>query len=198
MEEEEKLNTATPSSDVEDVKQDNVTENLSKAVKEKNTIIRTLKDEIDAYKKNLEELREEIKKKKEDDPFLDDGLDKKFEELSNKKEELEKTVKAYEKQTQMAMVDSEIARLEAKYPDFADKELDVLMDVYSKTDGKVRNLGIIEDIYLAKKLREENKDKEAMQKRAVASTETPTAGSPPEDKPRGIAEAFARWRHKIK
>ena len=207
---QETTNSASPveengSSVAPDDKQESVKPDLSKAVAEKNKIIKGLKQEVGEYRNEIETLKQElskIKKQEEEDPFLSEDekksseFEKKIIELEQKKNEIESKLKEQEIAAQVHAIDNKLAELKKLDPNLTESDLlDILVEVKRKTGGRVNDLSLFDDIYWAKKARRDKK----IQNRETIATETPTQlAAPIAEKPRNVHEAFELLRRRRK
>jgi len=149
---------------------------LSKAVREKNKIIKELKEKIRTLNQAMKQPEEQPTAEKPND---------------------EKQV--LEVQQRISEINQKCNELEQKYKDapIPFNRVDVLLEVYRKTGGVVNDLDILEDVYLASLKRKEAEMSQVSEARKHASTETPSGqGAGVEYEPRSLDEAFALLKGK--
>jgi ribose 5-phosphate isomerase len=151
---------------------------LAKAVKEKNKIIRELKEKVRAMNEGMKEVKE---------------VQKEVPKEVQKEVEPENPA---EVQQRISEINQKCNELEQKYKDSAVPfdRVNVLLDVYKKTGGVVNDLSILEDMYLASLHRAQGEVSEA---RKHASTETPSGqGAEIRNSPKNLDEAFEMIKRK--
>jgi len=149
---------------------------LSKAVREKNKIIKELKEKIRTLNQAMKQPEEQPTAEKPNE---------------------EKQV--LEVQQRISEINQKCNELEQKYKDapIPFNRVDVLLEVYRKTGGVVNDLDILEDVYLASLKRKETEMSQVSEARKNASTETPSGqGANVEYEPKSLDEAFALLKGK--
>jgi chromosome segregation ATPase len=149
---------------------------LAKAVKEKNKIIKELKEKIRAFNESVKEAPKEVQKE----------VPKEVQNEDN----------PAEVQQRISEINQKCNELEQKYKDspIPFDRVNVLLEVYKKTGGVVNDLSILEDMYLASLHRAGSEVNEA---RKQASTETPSGqGAEVRYSPKNLDEAFELIKRK--
>jgi len=185
--------------------------NFSAALAEKNREKQALKSQLAEKEAELERLKSENELLKsfneptsESDKEIAD-LKKQIEDLLAFKKSLEETSKEEELRKQKEEITLHCENLKTAkdengnllYPDF--NEAEVLISLYERTGGILKDLSQIEDEYLLLKTKKQKESEKLQKARQKATTESPSNVSAPSEKtPSNVDEGFEIYKRQKK
>jgi len=185
--------------------------NFSAALVEKNREKQALKSQLAEKEVELERLKSENELLKTFNEPTSDS-DKEIADLKNQiadlttfKKSLEETSKEEELKKQKEEITSHCEGIKTAkdengnllYPDFNESE--VLISLYERTGGILKDLSQIEDEYLLLKTKKQRESEKLQKARQKATTESPSNVSAPSEKtPSNVDEGFEIYRRQKK
>jgi hypothetical protein len=185
--------------------------NFSAALAEKNREKQALKGQLAEKEAELERLKSENELLKTfNEPTSDSDteiadLKKQITDLTTFKKSLEETSKEEELKKQKEEITLHCENIKTAkdengnllYPDFNESE--ILISLYERTGGILKDLSQIEDEYLLLKTKKQRESEKLQKARQKATTESPSNVSAPSEKtPSNVDEGFEIYRRQKK